>query len=238
MVQLNFCLVYESLLDPHLRELSKKYPSVEAGIYPGHGVLSVLLLSSKADQVENFEKEMRERFGNYIFESKSGKIEEALQTWFVKEGKTVAFAESCTGGALAAQVTSMAGSSDYFLGSLVVYTNAMKQELLGVSKQTLSTEGSVSEAAVREMLEGLFKKTQADFAIAVSGIAGPAGGTADKPVGTVWAAIGERGKTPDVGQFMSYGSRQTIILSVSNHLLGALWRKVERGIPAFPFLNE
>ncbi|MBS0603435.1 MAG: CinA family nicotinamide mononucleotide deamidase-related protein [Verrucomicrobia bacterium] len=233
---LNFCLVYESLLDPHLRELSGRFPEVEAGIYPAHGHLSVLLLSSKADQLAAFEKEMRQRFGNYIYSSPSGRIEDALQDWFVKNKKKLAFAESCTGGTIASHATSIPGASDYFLGSFVVYSNEMKEQILGVSKQTLQTKGAVSEETVREMLEGVFKRTSADYAIAVSGIAGPTGGTAEKPVGTVWAAIGERGNPADVGKFMSFGSRQTIILSATNQLLGALWRKVEKGIPAFPFL--
>ena len=86
------------------------------------------------------------------------------------------------------------------------------------------------------MLDGVFKKTDADFAIAVSGIAGHSGGTEQKPVGTIWAAIGERGKAPDIGTFKGKGSRQTIILMTTNYLLSTLWRKVEKGIPAFPLL--
>jgi nicotinamide-nucleotide amidase len=230
--------VYESLLDSHLRELSILHPAVEVGIYPAHGLVSVLLLSSRADQLAAFEGELRHRFGNYIYSSPSGRIEEAVQSWFVKNSKKLALAESCTGGAIAAHITSIAGASDYFLGSFVVYSNAMKEEVLGVSGQTLTTKGAVSKETVCAMLEGVFRNTSADYAIAVSGIAGPTGGTPEKPVGTIWAAIGERGTPPDVGQFMGYGSRETIILSATNSLLGALWRKVEKGSSAFPFLVE
>ncbi len=237
MVQLYFCLVYESLLDPHLRELSGRYPEVEAGIYPAHGTLCVSLLSANAEQLKRFQKELIQRFGNYNYYAPSGKIEEALLNWFVKNKKKAAFAESCTGGMIASHVTSVAGASDYFLGSFVVYSNEMKEEVLGVSRQTLLSKGAVSEEAVREMLAGIFKRTSADYAIAVSGIAGPTGGTEEKPVGTIWAAIGERGKSPDVGKFMSYGSRETIILMSTNFLLSALWRKVEKGIAAFPLLT-
>jgi PncC family amidohydrolase len=108
---------------------------------------------------------------------------------------------------------------------------------LNVSKKTLATHGAVSEETVREMLAGIFEKTEADFGIAVSGIAGPSGGTDAKPVGTICAAIGQRGKTPDVGTFKAIGgNRSMIILSTTNRLLSALWRKVEKGIPAFPLL--
>lgn len=163
-----------------------------------------------------------------------GKMEEALHGWFVKHQKTLAFAESCTGGMLSMHVTAIPGASEYFLGSFVVYSNAMKQKVLGVSQETIDSQGAVSEAAVKEMLGGVFKQTAADFAIAVSGIAGPTGGTEQKPVGTICAAIGERGKSADVGTFRVSGSRHTIMLSTTQWLLGALWRKVEKGIPAFP----
>ena len=235
-IQLFFCLVNESLLDPHLRILTGRYPSVEAGIYPTHGTLSVVLRSENRKELEAFEKELTLPFSSYRYFSPSGKVEEAVHDWFVKHKKTLAFAESCTGGMLAMQVTSIPGASDYFLGSFVVYSNPMKQEVLAVSKSTLDTQGAVSEATVKEMLEGVFKKSHADFAIAVSGIAGPAGGTPQKPVGTVCAAVGQRGKASDVGTFKAFGNRQTITLLTSQWLLGALWRKVEKGIPAFPFL--
>jgi nicotinamide-nucleotide amidase len=234
--QLFFCLVHESLIDPHLRKLSERFPAVEAGIYPAHGTLCVALHSSDKKQLEAFEKELSSQFSNYRYVSKSGKIEEAVQDWFVKHNKTLSFAESCTGGMLSSAITSVPGASVYFLGSFVVYSNAMKEKILGVSKKTLDSHGAVSEEAVREMLEGVFQKSGADFAIAVSGIAGPSGGTEQKPVGTICAAIGERGKSPDVATFQAFGSRQTIILSTTNKLLGALWRKVEKEIPAFPLL--
>ena len=135
---------------------------------------------------------------------------------------------------LSTHVTALPGASDYFLGSFVTYSNEMKEKILDVPKEMLNSKGAVSAEAVSEMLNGVFKKTSADFAVAVSGIAGPTGGTAQKPVGTVWAAIGERGKSPDVGTFLVKGNRQTIILQTTNYLLGVLWRKAEKGIPAFP----
>jgi len=137
---------------------------------------------------------------------------------------------------LSMHVTAVPGASEYFLGSFVVYSNAMKQQVLGVAKETIDSQGAVSEAAVKEMLDAVFKKTSADFAIAVSGIAGPTGGTEQKPVGTICAAMGERGKPSDVGTFKALGNRHTITLLTTQWLLGALWRKAEKGIPAFPLL--
>ena len=134
--------------------------------------------------------------------------------------KTLALAESCTGGMVAQHLTAIPGALEYFLGSIVTYSNSLKQGLLHVSEKTLKEHGAVSQEAVKEMLSGIFKATPADFGIAVSGIAGPSGGTAAKPVGTVWAAMGERGKSPHVFTFQARGNRQTIILTTTNILLG------------------
>ena len=153
-------------------------------------------------------------------------VEEQLLHWFVSHHKKLAFAESCTGGLLASRITSVAGASDYFLGSFVVYTNEMKEKILGVSKGTLLAQGAVSEKTAQEMLEGVFKKTSADYAIAVSGIAGPTGALPGKPVGTICAAIGKRGESPEVNTFLCRGSRQEIISEATNHLLDALLRVV------------
>ncbi len=99
---------------------------------------------------------------------------------------TVTCAESCTGGGIANAITDIAGSSSWFQLGLITYANSAKQQLLGVSPQTLSEQGAVSEAVVREMAQGVLDLAQADIAVAVSGIAGPDGGTAERPVGTVW----------------------------------------------------
>lgn len=104
-------------------------------------------------------------------------------------GETVATAESCTGGLISAALTGVPGSSDWFGFGFVTYSNQAKQRLLGVSAETLSSVGAVSERAVREMAAGACQCSGAEWSIAVSGIAGPGGGSEDKPVGTVWLAI-------------------------------------------------
>lgn len=105
-------------------------------------------------------------------------------------GMMLATAESCTGGGVASAVTEIAGSSAWFDRGFVTYSNQAKRDMLGVSPDTLARFGAVSEASVREMVEGALRNSQAQVALAVSGIAGPGGGTADKPVGTVWFAWG------------------------------------------------
>ena len=110
-------------------------------------------------------------------------------------GLTLGAAESCTGGFLSHLMTTVSGSSAYFEGSVVVYSYDLKVKLLGVSKEMLDTEGAVSEECVRQMVAGTLNALNVDVAIAISGIAGPNGGTREKPVGTVWIAVGSREKT-------------------------------------------
>lgn len=107
-------------------------------------------------------------------------------------GRQLVTAESCTGGWIAKVCTDLPGSSRWFLGGAIVYDNALKAGLLGVNPQTLAEAGAVSEAVVREMAAGALARLGGDLAVAVSGVAGPDGGTPDKPVGTVWFAWGRR----------------------------------------------
>ena len=106
-----------------------------------------------------------------------------------KRGFTLSVAESCTGGGIAAAVTSVPGSSEIFKGGVVAYANEIKRDVLSVSEESLQTHGAVSETVVRQMVTGVASLMHTDCAIATSGIAGPGGGTPEKPVGTVWTAF-------------------------------------------------
>jgi len=122
----------------------------------------------------------------------------------------LATAESCTGGWISQSITDVAGSSQWFDRGFVTYTNEAKQDMLGVSSQTLTQHGAVSEQTVIEMVQGALAKSRADVAVAVSGVAGPTGGTPDKPVGMVWLAWGMRGDAP-VTQIEHYlGNRNEV----------------------------
>ncbi|MAO12373.1 MULTISPECIES: nicotinamide-nucleotide amidase [unclassified Marinobacter] len=113
-----------------------------------------------------------------------------LGEWLVEHGKTIATAESCTGGWVAKVLTDRAGSSAYLMAGLVTYSNEAKQAILGVEESVLAEHGAVSEPVVRQMVAGAVRAADADIAVAISGIAGPGGGTDEKPVGTVWFAWG------------------------------------------------
>jgi len=113
-----------------------------------------------------------------------------LGEWLVEHGKTIATAESCTGGWVAKVLTDRAGSSAYLMAGLVTYSNEAKQAILGVEESVLAEHGAVSEPVVRQMVAGAVRAADADIAVAISGIAGPGGGSDEKPVGTVWFAWG------------------------------------------------
>lgn len=143
-------------------------------------------------------------------------------------GLTIATAESCTGGSLAAAITSVPGCSSVMLGGVVAYHNSVKAQVLGVGEELLAEHGAVSEPVVRCMALGVSALTDADCAVATSGIAGPGGGTADKPVGTVWVAL----KVADVVQThllcLGDNGRYANIDNCVNEVLGLLCDMLER----------
>ena len=137
-------------------------------------------------------------------------LAEQLGECMKAKGMKLASAESCTGGWLAKIITDLPGSSAWFTGSVVSYSNAAKQSLLGVNESTLNEFGAVSGETVLEMTEGLFSHTNADVALSISGIAGPDGGTDAKPVGLVWLSWGKRDKSVFANPFNFDGDREAV----------------------------
>ncbi len=137
-------------------------------------------------------------------------LAEQLGLCLTTKGLKLASAESCTGGWLAKIITDIPGSSAWFTGSVVSYSNEAKKSLLGVSESTLNEFGAVSGETVLEMSDGLFSHTDADVVVSVSGIAGPDGGSEDKPVGLVWLSWGKRDKTVFANPFNFAGDREAV----------------------------
>ncbi len=149
-------------------------------------------------------------------------IAQNLHRVFIENRWTLSAAESCTGGRLSARLTTLPGASKYFLGSVVVYSNMLKVNLLKISPQILSSFGAVSKQTVEAMIQGILDLTRSDYAVAVSGIAGPEGGSSEKPIGTLWGGLGSRKGKMHVWQFHLQGTREQIMESTVDVLLQAL----------------
>jgi nicotinamide-nucleotide amidase len=215
----------EKDVDPKLRELEKRFPNVNFGIYPGLGLLNCSISavaktgSAFLDEPYN---ELKKQFGKFQYEAASGKIEEAVQDLFIQRGWTLAIAESCTGGAVASRLTAIPGASNYFLASFVTYANSLKSAILGVPLDLIQTHGAVSQEVALAMCQGVFDRTGCTHAAAITGIAGPDGGTKEKPVGTVWFAVCAKGGKPYCTKVQGRGTRQMIITYSTNFVLSEL----------------
>jgi nicotinamide-nucleotide amidase len=155
-------------------------------------------------QVGEAEAVVRGLVGKQLFGVAGESLEQVVVRLLTERQQTLAVAESCTGGRLADRVTDVPGASAVFVGGVVTYSNELKQRLLGVRADTLTTQGAVSETTAREMAEGARTRLGADFALATTGIAGPSGGTKTKPVGTVFIALATPNRTvvlPQLNRF-------------------------------------
>jgi nicotinamide-nucleotide amidase len=168
---------------------------VSIAYLPAPGQVRVRLGSVNVDaevaksQVESAVAAFLALAGDHVVSDQDEALGDAVVRCLTERKATLATAESCTGGAIAASITAVPGSSAMFLGSVVAYDNRIKQSLLGVSEEALESHGAVSEAVVRQMAEGAKNRLGTDYALATSGVAGPSGGSIEKPVGTVWMAL-------------------------------------------------
>jgi nicotinamide-nucleotide amidase len=172
-------------------------------------------------EVERQKEKLKALVGNHFYTEGEGKLESVIGKMLLDRNETVSCAESCTGGYISHLFTTIPGSSKYFDGSVVSYSYDMKEKILGVSKAMLNQQGAVSEECVSQMLSGLLKATGTTYGIAVSGIAGPDGATPDKPVGTVWIAVGSKEKMV-ARKFQFFQSRMENIRVFSNAALNML----------------
>ena len=196
------CNIGESFLAQKIESLENKLPDhIKLAYLPSIGMVRLRFSGTHQNPTQlNAEmqliiNELYELVGNNIYGEENDTLEKVIGKQLKKENKTIATAESCTGGYIAHLITSVPGSSGYYKGSVISYANEVKINELGVLPETLKTVGAVSEDCVKQMAEGIRKKLNTDFAIATSGIAGPDGGTAQKPVGTVWIAISSSKRT-------------------------------------------
>ena len=216
----------ESVLAEKLEPWETALPEcIKLAYLPKPGIIRLRLTGRGNDKVKlvnilNREKvKLEEILGDDIFSEEDTPLEMIVGDLLKKKKLTVSTAESCTGGSIAARLTSISGSSEYFNGGIVAYSNDVKMGLLHVSSETLAQHGAVSEETVIEMVKGAMKALKTDCAVATSGIAGPNGGTPEKPVGTVWIAAGYKNEIRTYKQETNRGRAMNIERAGNNALL-------------------
>ncbi len=181
--------------------------------------------AAAASLVQDAEAIVRAQIGVQIFGEQDDELESVIVRLLTKRKQTLAIAESCTGGLLAHRITNVAGASAVLLAGLVTYANDAKEKLLGVRAETLAAHGAVSEPTAREMAEGARRQAGADFALAVTGIAGPSGGSLEKPVGTAFIGLATLTGTIALKVYNPY-DRETFKQATANQALEILRRKI------------
>lgn len=189
--------IAESILAERIAEWEDALPKrVKLAYLPSPNIVRLRLSTYDSEDGVAARNEIDELFSQLykiipdnIVGYEDASVQQLVHQLLTERGKTLAVAESCTGGTIASRFTAMAGSSAYFLAGVVAYANEAKRDILGVNYDDIMRYGAVSEQVARQMAEGARHATGADYAIATTGIAGPSGGTAEKPVGTVWIAV-------------------------------------------------
>lgn len=185
----------ESFLAERIADIEDSLPSfIKLAYLPKLGQVRLRLSGFGDDEavlrkaVDEFSAKIVARVANVVVAEEDISIEKAILNFMTEKGLTLSIAESCTGGYVSSLITQHPGSSKVFLGGAVSYSNELKESVLGVKRETIDTYGAVSEETVTEMVKGALTEFKSDYAIAITGIAGPDGGTDEKPVGTVWIA--------------------------------------------------
>lgn len=216
----------ESVLAEKLESWEVALPEcIKLAYLPKLGIIRLRLTGRGRDglsvklALEKESRKLEEILGDDIFDEEDTPLEILVGNLLKKKNLTVSTAESCTGGSIAARLTSVPGSSEYFKGGIVAYSNEVKEELLHVSSVTLQERGAVSEETVIEMVKGAMDTLKTDCAVATSGIAGPGGGTKEKPVGTVWIAAAYKKEIITLKQETNRGREMNVERAGNNALL-------------------
>jgi nicotinamide-nucleotide amidase len=216
----------ESFIAERLQNWESQLPEdIKLAYLPNYGMVR-LRLTGTGTIKNNIEQRTEEQFlqlqqlvAELMVVASDHPLEKAVGDLLLKTQKSMATAESCSGGYIAHLITSIAGSSAYYKGSVVAYDNMIKETLLNVDENILIQTGAVSSETVSAMLSGLLTQIHSDYGIAVSGIMGPDGGTPEKPVGTVWIAVGSKEKQITQSFHFRFDRQRNIQLTAANALL-------------------
>jgi nicotinamide-nucleotide amidase len=228
---LKIAMLGESTVDARVSPIYKRFPQVETTILAGGGEIELHFKAqaatleaaeARADEVAGL---VEDELEDAVFSRNGESLEQIVSYWLQMRNATVAVAESCTGGLLAERITSISGSSRSFVGGAVVYSNQMKTELAGVPEEMIHRHGAVSREVAAALAEGIRYRCESTLGVGVTGVAGPTGGTAEKPVGVVFHAVAS-GSGTEVIQRNFAGDRKRIRQFASTMALDMLRRKL------------
>ena len=222
----HMCGLGESIVGEYLRKLSKEYPNLEIGTTVDHWIVTVRVSGAEVELATKVSRMVANEFKGYIFGEDGCRLEEVIVALLTEKKQTLALAESCTGGIIASEIVGVSGASIVFLEGIVSYSNQAKIKRLGVSAQTVEKFGAVSARCALEMAQGARKTSGADYALSVTGIAGPEGGTVEKPVGTVFLAVSTPEKNYVFRRNFPKSARNTARLFTSHYCMDILRRAI------------
>ncbi|MEJ5167264.1 MAG: CinA family nicotinamide mononucleotide deamidase-related protein [Thermoanaerobaculia bacterium] len=200
---------FESYVEDKLKDFYKEFSGEKITILASAGIVSINIKTFDKKIFNRMDRKLKELFKEEIFSLGEKKLNEIIYEILEKKNIKISVAESCTGGGLSYELVKVPGISKYFLGGLVVYSNEAKEKILGVSGETLKRFGAVSSETASEMAQKVRKKFKSDIGVSITGIAGPEGGSPQKPVGTVYMGISKEDLT-ETHRFQFSGSRERI----------------------------
>ena len=226
--------VGESFLSDMIEDFELSLPKyIKLAYLPAANLLRLRLSARGEDpikikqELDNQVEKLMPLIEKYFIGFDEGDLSIVLANLLLEKKKTLASAESCTGGNIAHSITVNAGSSDYFKGSIVAYSNEIKVNVLGVEQEAINDFGAVSEQVAKQMAIGAIKKIKTDYAIATTGIAGPTGGSEEKPIGTVWIAIANNKGECIAKRYNFFSSRENFINRTTNECFALLIRWIK-----------
>ena len=229
--ELKIAMMGESQCDARVAPIYKRYEDVDTTILAGRGEVQLHLktraasLEAAQQRVDQLAEEIEEELGDFVFSDNGDSLEQIVGYFLQMRGATLAVAESCTGGLVAERVTSVSGSSRYFAGGVVVYSNELKIDFARVPAELIATHGAVSREAAAALAEGIRKRCGTTLGVGVTGVAGPTGGTSEKPVGLVFHALASEQGTEVVERNFP-GDRERIRWFASQQALDMVRRKL------------
>lgn len=224
----------ESYLAEQVADIEASLPAgIKLAYLPTHSLVR-LRLSAQGDSLETLQQITQDyadrfatRLGEHVVARSDQRLEQIIVEEFAAKKLQITTCESCTGGSLAAEITSVPGASAMFVGGTVPYSNRLKEDLVGVAPEILAAHGAVSEETVRAMAQGAKARMQADYALATSGIAGPGGGSIEKPVGTIWIAVAGPHETWSRCLQLK-NNRETNVARTRQEVLLLLWKLYQK----------